>query len=109
MGLLYTDILGGTKKNEYYLNRKTNVWNLMASDVVSNNETPRFSSKAAPQPGTPSAHVPGCAASALQGLSQVVEQGLGSSPLPPSHCRGGCRRFGGAVSSLRFLPGLCVI
>lgn len=42
--LPYAEILGYPKKNEYYLNRKTNVWNLMASNMVSNNKTPRFSS-----------------------------------------------------------------
>lgn len=42
--LPYTEIRGDTKKNEYELNRKTNVWNLMASNTVSNNETPGFSS-----------------------------------------------------------------
>lgn len=38
----YAAILGDAKKNEYWLNRKTSVWNLMVSNVVSNNETPRF-------------------------------------------------------------------
>lgn len=42
-------------------------------------------------------------------LSRWLSRHTGSSPLPPFHCKAGCVKFGGAVCSLRFLPGFCVI